>query len=150
MTSTRWDRRPESRVLWTVVPERDMLGDDLVPDYLTRVREGDFYGWPWSYWGTHVDERVTPPKTSPWNDQRVKRRTPRAEVSTRLLPASVTVLSPLRIPTYAASNAIVGHAARVHASAGPAVRVCPDTANEPLQVLQSARVESRPSASDSV
>jgi glucose/arabinose dehydrogenase len=52
---------PETGVLWTVVPERDMLGDDLVPDYLTRVRDGDFYGWPWSYWGTHVDERVTPP-----------------------------------------------------------------------------------------
>jgi glucose/arabinose dehydrogenase len=37
---------PETGVLWTVVPERDMLGDDLVPDYLTRVRDGDFYGWP--------------------------------------------------------------------------------------------------------
>ena len=48
--------------LWTVVNERDMLGDDLVPDYLTRVRDGDFYGWPWSYWGGHVDERVKPPR----------------------------------------------------------------------------------------
>ncbi|HEX2593650.1 MAG TPA: sorbosone dehydrogenase family protein [Rhizomicrobium sp.] len=51
---------PTTHVLWTVVNERDMLGDDLVPDYLTRVQDGDFYGWPWSYWGKHVDDRVTP------------------------------------------------------------------------------------------
>jgi len=51
---------PKSGVLWTVANERDMLGDDLVPDYLTRVEDGDFYGWPWSYWGKHVDERVKP------------------------------------------------------------------------------------------
>ncbi|HST45806.1 MAG TPA: sorbosone dehydrogenase family protein [Luteimonas sp.] len=46
--------------LWAVVNERDELGDDLVPDYLTSVREGGFYGWPYSYWGTHVDARVQP------------------------------------------------------------------------------------------
>ena len=51
---------PRTHVLWTVVNERDMLGDDLVPDYLTRVREGDFYGWPYSYWGPHLDPRVMP------------------------------------------------------------------------------------------
>jgi glucose/arabinose dehydrogenase len=51
---------PTTHVLWTVVNERDMLGDDLVPDYLTRVQEGDFYGWPWSYWGKNLDSRVTP------------------------------------------------------------------------------------------
>ncbi len=48
--------------LWTVVNERDELGNDLVPDYLTSVRDGAFYGWPFSYWGAHVDERVTPPQ----------------------------------------------------------------------------------------
>ena len=48
--------------LWTVVNERDELGSDLVPDYLTSVREGGFYGWPWSYYGDHVDERVQPPR----------------------------------------------------------------------------------------
>ncbi|YCK39187.1 PQQ-dependent sugar dehydrogenase [Actinomadura sp. ATCC 39365] len=53
---------PQSRTLWTVVNERDLLGDDAAPDYLTRVRPGDFYGWPWSYWGKHVDERVQPPR----------------------------------------------------------------------------------------
>ena len=48
--------------LWTTVNERDELGSDLVPDYLTSVRDGVFYGWPWSYFGTHVDDRVKPPQ----------------------------------------------------------------------------------------
>jgi glucose/arabinose dehydrogenase len=51
---------PRSGALWTVVNERDELGSDLVPDYLTSVADGAFYGWPYSYYGTHVDERVTP------------------------------------------------------------------------------------------
>jgi len=51
---------PQTGVLWTVVNERDELGSDLVPDYLTSVREGAFYGWPYSYYGSHVDARVTP------------------------------------------------------------------------------------------
>lgn len=53
---------PETSVLWTVVNERDELGPNLVPDYMTSVREGGFYGWPWSYYGQHVDERVHPPR----------------------------------------------------------------------------------------
>jgi glucose/arabinose dehydrogenase len=51
---------PKTGVLWTVVNERDELGNDLVPDYLTSVKEGAFYGWPYSYFGQHVDERVSP------------------------------------------------------------------------------------------
>ena len=51
---------PQSGALWTVVNERDELGSDLVPDYLTVVREGAFYGWPYSYYGSHVDQRVQP------------------------------------------------------------------------------------------
>jgi glucose/arabinose dehydrogenase len=51
---------PQTQVLWTVVNERDELGNDLVPDVLTSVKEGAFYGWPWSYWGRHVDTRVQP------------------------------------------------------------------------------------------
>jgi glucose/arabinose dehydrogenase len=51
---------PQTHVLWTVVNERDELGPDLVPDYLTSVRDGGFYGWPYSYWGRHVDPRVRP------------------------------------------------------------------------------------------
>ena len=51
---------PGSRQLWAVVNERDELGPDLVPDYLTSVREGAFYGWPYAYWGPNVDTRVQP------------------------------------------------------------------------------------------
>ena len=51
---------PQAGVLWVVVNERDELGSDLVPDYLTSVKDGAFYGWPFSYWGQHVDERVKP------------------------------------------------------------------------------------------
>ena len=51
---------PESGVLWTVVNERDELGSDLVPDYLASVKDGGFYGWPFSYWGQHLDDRVKP------------------------------------------------------------------------------------------
>jgi glucose/arabinose dehydrogenase len=53
-----WD--PDTQVLWTVVNERDEIGSDLVPDYLTSVKDGAFYGWPWSYYGGIVDARVTP------------------------------------------------------------------------------------------
>ncbi|MBK5001065.1 sorbosone dehydrogenase family protein [Pseudomonas sp. S31] len=52
--------QPGNGQLWAVVNERDELGPDLVPDYLTSVREGAFYGWPYSYWGQNVDERVKP------------------------------------------------------------------------------------------
>ncbi|MFN2433594.1 MAG: sorbosone dehydrogenase family protein [Gemmatimonadota bacterium] len=51
------DWQPATGVLWTVVNERDGLGDDLVPDFLTSVREDAFYGWPYSYWGSNVDPR---------------------------------------------------------------------------------------------
>jgi glucose/arabinose dehydrogenase len=51
---------PESGALWAVVNERDELGPDLVPDYMTSVKDGGFYGWPSSYYGQHVDPRVQP------------------------------------------------------------------------------------------
>ncbi len=51
---------PTTGKLWTAVNERDELGSDLVPDYMTSVREGAFYGWPYSYFGSHVDKRVEP------------------------------------------------------------------------------------------
>ena len=51
---------PFTGMLWTVVNERDEIGSDLVPDYLTSLKEGGFYGWPYSYYGQHVDERVEP------------------------------------------------------------------------------------------
>ena len=54
--------QPQSKALWTVANERDELGSDLVPDYLTSVKDGAFYGWPYSYFGQTVDTRVKPPR----------------------------------------------------------------------------------------
>jgi len=51
---------PQTGALWTVVNERDEIGSDLVPDYLTSVKEGGFYGWPYSYYGKNIDARVKP------------------------------------------------------------------------------------------
>ncbi|MRW92346.1 sorbosone dehydrogenase family protein [Duganella sp. FT80W] len=56
------DWEPQTKTLWTTVNERDELGNDLVPDYMTSVKEGGFYGWPYSYFGQHVDSRVSPQK----------------------------------------------------------------------------------------
>ncbi|MFZ4874884.1 PQQ-dependent sugar dehydrogenase [Janthinobacterium sp. Mn2066] len=56
------DWQPSSKVLWTAVNERDELGNELVPDYMTSVKDGAFYGWPYSYYGQHVDTRVKPPQ----------------------------------------------------------------------------------------
>jgi hypothetical protein len=55
-----WERT--TGALWTSVNERDELGSDLVPDYMTSVKDGGFYGWPYSYYGQHVDTRVKPPR----------------------------------------------------------------------------------------
>jgi len=54
------DWEPKTGALWTTVNERDELGNDLVPDYMTAVRDGAFYGWPYSYYGQHIDTRVKP------------------------------------------------------------------------------------------
>jgi glucose/arabinose dehydrogenase len=54
--------QPETGRIWAVVNERDEIGPNLVPDYLTALREGAFYGWPYSYWGKNVDTRVRPQK----------------------------------------------------------------------------------------
>ena len=51
---------PQSHALWAVINERDELGPNLVPDYMTSVKDGGFYGWPYSYYGQHVDPRVKP------------------------------------------------------------------------------------------
>jgi glucose/arabinose dehydrogenase len=57
-TGLQWE--PATGALWAIVNERDEIGADLVPDYLTSVREGGFYGWPYSYFGPHVDRRAQP------------------------------------------------------------------------------------------
>ncbi|QCR36090.1 sorbosone dehydrogenase family protein [Nissabacter sp. SGAir0207] len=57
-TGMQWE--PQSGKLWAIVNERDEIGADLVPDYMTSVQDGGFYGWPYSYFGQHIDERVKP------------------------------------------------------------------------------------------
>ena len=57
------DWHPVTGELWTVVNERDELGDQLVPDYMTSVKAGDFFGWPWFYWGGELDPRLSPPES---------------------------------------------------------------------------------------
>ena len=56
------DFQPQTGALWVSVNERDEIGSDLVPDYMTSVRDGGFYGWPYSYYGQHVDTRAEPPR----------------------------------------------------------------------------------------
>ncbi|MES2662667.1 MAG: sorbosone dehydrogenase family protein [Pseudomonadota bacterium] len=54
--------QPNTEILWTAVNERDEIGNDLVPDYMTSVKDGGFYGWPYSYFGDNVDVRIKPPR----------------------------------------------------------------------------------------
>jgi glucose/arabinose dehydrogenase len=94
---------PQTRVLWTVVNERDELGSDLVPDYLTSVREGGFYGWPWSYWGTRVDARVKPPRP----DMVARALAPDYALGNHVAPLGLA-FSDARMPAPYASGAFVG------------------------------------------
>jgi glucose/arabinose dehydrogenase len=72
------DWEPRTKVLWTVVNERDLLGDDLVPDYLTSVKDGAFYGWPYSYFGQNEDRarKASGPMSSPRRSNRITRSAP--------------------------------------------------------------------------
>jgi glucose/arabinose dehydrogenase len=94
---------PQTRVLWTVVNERDELGSDLVPDYLTSVREGGFYGWPWSYWGAHVDARVQPPRP----DMVARALVPDYALGNHVAPLGLA-FSDARMPAPYANGAFVG------------------------------------------
>jgi glucose/arabinose dehydrogenase len=94
---------PVSRALWTVVNERDELGSDLVPDYLTSVRDGGFYGWPWSYWGQHVDERVKPARP----DMVAKALVPEYALGNHVAPLGLA-FSDSRMPAPFASGAFIG------------------------------------------
>jgi glucose/arabinose dehydrogenase len=86
-----------------VVNERDELGNDLVPDYLTSVKDGAFYGWPWSYWGQHVDERVKPPNP----DMVAKAIAPDYGLGAHVAPLGLA-FSDARMPQQYASGAFIG------------------------------------------
>ncbi|HEY0824302.1 MAG TPA: sorbosone dehydrogenase family protein [Ramlibacter sp.] len=94
---------PQTRVLWTVVNERDELGNNLVPDYLTSVKDGAFYGWPWSYWGGNVDTRVKPA-----NPEMVARAiAPDYGLGAHVAPLGLA-FSDARMPANYASGAFIG------------------------------------------
>lgn len=94
----------ETKELWTVVNERDEIGSDLVPDYLTSVKDGAFYGWPWSYFGSHVDARVTPP-----NPQMVaKAVAPEYALGSHVAPLGLVFSDGRGMPPQFASGAFIG------------------------------------------
>ena len=95
---------PETNVLWTVVNERDEIGSDLVPDYLTSVKEGAFYGWPWSYWGGVVDARVTPQQP----ERVAKALAPDYALGAHVAPLGLVFSHARGMPPEFASGAFIG------------------------------------------
>ncbi len=96
--------QPQSGVLWTVVNERDELGSDLVPDYLTSVKDGAFYGWPYSYYGQHVDPRVQPPRP----DLVAKAIAPDYALGPHVAPLGLVFYEGKTLPARFANGAFVG------------------------------------------
>lgn len=94
---------PATGALWTVVNERDELGDQLVPDYLTSVREAAFYGWPYSYYGQHVDARVRPQRP----DLVARAIAPDYALGSHVAPLGLAFAKGARLPGYA-EGAFVG------------------------------------------
>ncbi|MGE0004299.1 MAG: sorbosone dehydrogenase family protein [Parvibaculaceae bacterium] len=95
---------PQTRTLWAVVNERDELGPNLVPDYMTSVREGAFYGWPWSYYGQHVDERVRPQRP----DMVERAIAPDYALSSHVAPLGMTFALGSALPEPFRDGAFVG------------------------------------------
>jgi glucose/arabinose dehydrogenase len=95
---------PESAALWTVVNERDELGPNLVPDYLTSVKDGGFYGWPYSYYGRHVDPRVMPQRP----DLVAKAIVPDYALSSHVAPLGLTFYPTGSLPAVYHGGAFVG------------------------------------------
>jgi len=95
---------PDSGQLWTVVNERDELGPDLVPDYMTSIRPGGFYGWPWSYWGANVDPRVMPRRP----DMVAKAIVPDYGLSSHVAPLGMVFYTGTLLPQQYRGGAFVG------------------------------------------
>jgi glucose/arabinose dehydrogenase len=95
---------PESHALWVVVNERDELGPDLVPDYLTSVKDGAFYGWPYSYYGQHVDPRVMPQRP----DLVAKAIPPDYALSSHVAPLGLAFYTGDNLPASYRGGAFVG------------------------------------------
>jgi glucose/arabinose dehydrogenase len=94
---------PSSDALWTVVNERDMLGSDLVPDYLTKVEAGMHFGWPWNYWGGYEDFRVEPRRP----ELREYTRRPDYALGTHVAPLGLTFAGKAALGSGFANGAFV-------------------------------------------
>ncbi|MGE3643458.1 MAG: sorbosone dehydrogenase family protein, partial [Beijerinckiaceae bacterium] len=95
---------PETKTLWAVVNERDELGNNLVPDYMTSVKDGGFYGWPWSYYGNHIDVRVHPQRP----DMVKKAIVPDYSLSSHVAPLGLAFVSGQVFPEKYRNGAFVG------------------------------------------
>ena len=96
--------QPGTGELYVVVNERDELGSDLVPDYLTSVRDGAFYGWPWSYYGQTVDKRVEPPRP----DMVARATAPDYALGSHVAPLGLTFADGSRLGAAFASGVFIG------------------------------------------
>jgi glucose/arabinose dehydrogenase len=95
---------PQTQRLWVVVNERDELGPDLVPDYLTSVEDGGFYGWPYSYYGQHTDPRVKPERP----DLVMKAIVPDYALSSHVAPLGLVFYTGKNLPAHYHGGAFVG------------------------------------------
>ena len=95
---------PQTGALWTVVNERDELGDELVPDYLTAVDDGAFYGWPYSYFGAHLDPRVSPQRP----DLVARARVPDYGLGAHTAPLGLVAAQGNRLPARYAQGMFIG------------------------------------------
>jgi glucose/arabinose dehydrogenase len=95
---------PGTNTLWTVVNERDELGPNLVPDYLTSVRPGGFYGWPYSYYGQHIDPRVMPQRP----DLVARAIPPDYALSSHVAPLGLAFYTGIAMPAAFRGGAFIG------------------------------------------
>jgi glucose/arabinose dehydrogenase len=100
-TGMQWE--PETGKLWAIANERDEIGPDLVPDYLTSVQDGGFYGWPYSYYGQHLDPRVEPQRP----DLVAKAIVPDYSLSSHVAPLGVAMYTATELPANYRSGAFV-------------------------------------------
>src|SRR6476659_9027331 len=101
-TGLQWE--PETGKLWAIANERDEIGPDLVPDYLTSVKDGGFYGWPYSYYGQHLDPRIVPQRP----DLVAKAIAPDYALSSHVAPLGLTFYSGSSFPPMFRGGAFVG------------------------------------------
>ena len=101
-TGLQWE--PKTGRLWAIANERDEIGPDLVPDYLTSVREGAFYGWPYSYYGQHVDRRAQPQRP----DLVAKAIAPDYAIGSHVAPLGLLFYTGENLPAQYRGGAFIG------------------------------------------